>query len=44
MHSILQLIVHDLDNQKPRQSTNRSQYCSIDGQVSDIMEIECGIP
>ena len=24
--------------------TNRSQYCSIDGQVSDIMEIECGIP
>ena len=24
--------------------TNRSQYCSIDGQVSDIMEIDCGIP
>ena len=24
--------------------TNRSQYCSIDGQVSDIMEIEYGIP
>ena len=24
--------------------TNRSQYCSIDRQVSDIMEIECGIP
>ena len=24
--------------------TNRSQYYSIDGQVSDIMEIECGIP
>ena len=24
--------------------TNRSQYCSIDGQVSDIMAIECGIP
>ena len=24
--------------------TNRSQYCSIDGQVSDIMEIESGIP
>ena len=23
---------------------NSSQYCSIDGQVSDIMEIECGIP
>ena len=23
---------------------NRSEYCSIDGQVSDIMEIECGIP
>ena len=22
--------------------TNRSQYCSIDGQVSDIMEKECG--
>ena len=24
--------------------TNRSRYCSIDGQVSDIMEIECGTP
>ena len=24
--------------------TSRSQYCSIDGQVSDIMEIECEIP
>ena len=24
--------------------TNRSQYCSIDGQVSDIEEIECGTP
>ena len=24
--------------------TNRSQYCSIDSQVSDFMEIECGIP
>ena len=24
--------------------TNRSHYCSIDGQVSDIVEIECGIP
>ena len=24
--------------------TNRSQYCSIDCQVSDIMEKECGIP
>ena len=23
---------------------NRSQYCSIDVQVSDIMEIDCGIP
>ena len=24
--------------------TNRSQHCSIDDQVSDIVEIECGIP
>ena len=24
--------------------TNRSQYCSNDGQVSDIVRIECGIP
>ena len=24
--------------------TNRSQYCFIDGQVSDIVGIECGIP
>ena len=24
--------------------TNRSQYCSIDDQVSDIVEMECGIP
>ena len=24
--------------------TNRSHYCSIVGQVSDIVEIECGIP
>ena len=23
---------------------NRSQYCSIDGQIIDILEIECGIP
>ena len=23
---------------------NRSQYCSIDGQVPDIKEIECGFP
>ena len=24
--------------------TNRSQYCSIGGQVSDIVETDCGIP
>ena len=24
--------------------TNRSQYCSIDGQESEILGIECGIP
>ena len=24
--------------------TNGSQYCSIDGQVSDIMDIKYGIP
>ena len=23
---------------------NRSQYCSIDGQVSDIVEVECRVP
>ena len=37
-------ITSNENNQFRSYLTNRSQYCSIDGQVSDIMETEFGTP